>query len=159
MNRAALIHDLTIPRQHEGPMKKKWRFLYVLVEREASTNFPCMKDPDCSTSLGERSSPFVTISVLDALGRREMRIGFRDKTEANLWKFTPYNIDGFDIISIKRVEEFIHDFPLQQDFATYKCLFSFMLENGCKKDLFCNKFPPFAMTHWFPISQTGLEMH
>jgi hypothetical protein len=59
----------------------------VLVEREASTNFPCMKDPDCSTSLGERSSPFVTISVLDALGalgRREMRIGFRDKTEANL---------------------------------------------------------------------------
>ena len=142
MNRAALIHDITIPRQHEGPMKKKWRFLYVLVEREASPIFPWMKDPDCSTSLGESSSPFVTISVLDALGRREMRIGFHHKTEANLWKFTPYNIDGFDIISIKRVEECIHDVSLQQYFATCKWLISLQLENACKNDRFCNKIPP-----------------
>jgi hypothetical protein len=45
------------------------------------------------------------------------------------------------------VEPFIHAFPLQQNFATYKGLISLRLENGCKKNPFYNMIPTFSVTY------------
>jgi hypothetical protein len=57
-------------RRRQGTLLAAFFNFPVLAEREASTIFPWMIDPNCFTSLGEGSSPFVTISELDALGRR-----------------------------------------------------------------------------------------
>jgi len=65
------------------------------------------------------------------------------------------NTKGINL-SRQSAKPFIHAFPLQQNFATYKQLISFKFENGCKKDHFYNMIPTFAMTHLFLISPSGV---
>jgi len=47
------------------------------------------------------------------------------------------NTKGINL-SRQSAKPFIHDFLLQQNYATYKQLISFKFENGCKKDPFYN---------------------
>jgi len=50
-------------------------------------------------------------------------------------------------ISMRGVRTIFYAFPLQQYSATNKWLISLGMENGCKKDQFCNNIPNFAMTN------------
>jgi hypothetical protein len=62
------------------------------------------------------------------------------------------NTKGINL-SRQSAKPFIHDFLLQQNYATYKQLISFKFENGCKKDPFYNMIPTFSVTYWSLVSQ------